>query len=253
MLNHPTLEKLTQLRLHSVAKALTDQQMLNNLESMDFEQRLGLLLDRELTDRENRRLAQRLRKATMRHNACLEDIDLRTTRGLDRTVILKLGECQWIQKHLNCLITGPTGIGKSYLACALGHKACLEGYTVKYYRLSQLLEALAVGHGDGSYTKLMTSLQKIDLIVIDDFGVTPLTAQNRRDLLEVLEDRFNRKSTLVTSQLPIEQWHDYIGDPTLADAILDRLVHSSYQLNLHGESMRKKLSPLRKEDESETL
>jgi len=195
--------------------------------------------NRELTERENRRLGTRLKKAKLRHACCIEDLDFRAPRGLDKSLILSLAACAWIAKGINVLVTGPTGVGKSYLACALGHKACLEGQSVLYLRLPRLLEELRLAKADGSYGKLMMTYAKTSLLVLDDWGLTPLGDEQRRDLLELLEDRHGLRSTIVTSQLPVENWHDYLGDPTLADAILDRLVHNAYKINLKGESMRK--------------
>ena len=224
--------------------ALIDQMALPDIEELAFEERLGLLVDREITERDNRRLTSRLRRARLRHNAALEDIDYRSPRGLDKGLIQSLAACQWAKEHLNILITGPTGVGKTWLACALAHKACREGYTVQYIRLSQLLRELMIAKGDGRYPKLLANLAKVDVLLLDDWGLIKLNAENRRDLLEVLEDRHGIRSTIATSQLPMDQWHNVIGDPTLADAILDRLVHNAYKINLRGESMRKRRSRL---------
>lgn len=239
MLTHPTLEKLQTLRLSGMLKALEEQQRMPDIGSLDFEQRLALLIDREMTERENRRLATRLKKARLRHSCCVEDINFKASRGLDKTMILTMAACTWIARGLNMLLCGPTGIGKSYLACALGHKACLEGYTVRYLRLPRLFEELRLAKADGRYGKLMLGYAKTDLLILDDWGLTPMTDPQRRDLLEILEDRYGKRSTIVTSQLPISAWHEAIGDPTLADAILDRLVHNAYKIELKGESLRK--------------
>ena len=244
MLKHPTLEKLQALKLTGMVAALIDQMALPDIEELAFEERLGLLVDREITERDNRRLTSRLRRARLRHNAALEDIDYRSPRGLDKGLIQSLAACQWAKEHLNILITGPTGVGKTWLACALAHKACREGYTVQYIRLSQLLRELMIAKGDGRYPKLLANLAKVDVLLLDDWGLIKLNAENRRDLLEVLEDRHGIRSTIATSQLPMDQWHNVIGDPTLADAILDRLVHNAYKINLRGESMRKRRSRL---------
>ena len=244
MLKHPTLEKLQALKLTGMVAALIDQMALPDIEELAFEERLGLLVDREITERDNLRLTSRLRRARLRHNAALEDIDYRSPRGLDKGLIQSLAACQWAKEHLNILITGPTGVGKTWLACALAHKACREGYTVQYLRLSQLLRELMIAKGDGRYPKLLANLAKVDVLLLDDWGLIKLSAENRRDLLEVLEDRHGIRSTIATSQLPMDQWHNVIGDPTLADAILDRLVHNAYKINLRGESMRKRRSRL---------
>lgn len=185
-----------------------------------------------------------MRRAKLKHNAALEDIDYQSPRGLDKGLIQSLSACQWAKEHLNILITGPTGVGKTWLACALAQKACREGYTAHYVRLTRLLRELIVAKGDGQYPKLLATLAKADALVLDDWGLMKLNAENRRDLLEVLEDRHGSRSTIVTSQLPIEKWHEVIGDPTLADAILDRLVHNAYKIDLRGESMRKRHSKL---------
>ncbi len=244
MLHHPTLDKLNLLRFTGMAKALTEQMELPEIEQLGFDERLGLLIDREMTERDNRRLKTRLRKARLKQNASIEDIDYRHARGLDRSLITELANCQWIRQHLNILITGPTGVGKTWIACALSQKACREGYTAQYLRLSRLLQEMSIAKGDGSYAKMLTSLAKMDVLILDDWGLSKLTSEQRRDLLEILEDRHDNRSTVVTSQLPIDKWHSVIDDPTLADAILDRLVHNAYKINLKGESMRKNKSKL---------
>lgn len=239
MLTHPTLEKLQTLRLSGMRKALSEQQQMPQIDSLGFEERLGLLIDREMTERENRRLETQLKKAKLRHSCCLEDLEIKASRGLDKALILTLAACTWIARGINVLICGPTGVGKSYLACALGHKACLEGYSVLYLRLPRLFEELRLAKADGRYGKLMLGYAKTDLLILDDWGLTPMTDPQRRDLLEILEDRYGKRSTIVTSQLPVPAWHEAIGDPTLADAILDRLVHNAYKIGLKGDSMRK--------------
>jgi DNA replication protein DnaC len=196
-------------------------------------------------------MTSRLRRAKLRHAAILEDLDYRNSRGLDKGLIQSLAGCQWVKDHLNVLITGPTGVGKTWLACALAHKACREGYTAQYVRLARLLRELTIAKGDGQYSKLLTGLAKVDVLILDDWGLMKLSAENRRDLLEVLEDRHGRRSTIATSQLPIEEWHGVIGDATLADAILDRLVHNAYKINLRGESMRKRQAKLTYTETSE--
>lgn len=239
MLNHPTLDKLRELKLTGMKDALEEQQHMRDIEALDFEERLGLLVDREITERAARRLKTRLRNARLREQAAIEDLDYRHPRGLDKALMQSLIGGQWIRKQLNLLITGPTGVGKTWIACALAHKACRDGFTAQYRRVSRLFDELSYAHADGRYPLLMKKLAGTDVLVIDDWGLAKLTAAQRRDLLEVLDDRHNRKSTLVTSQLPVEHWHKIIGDPTLADAILDRLVHNAYRIPLKGESMRK--------------
>lgn len=240
MLLHPTLEKLTSLRFTGMAAALDEQMQMNSLVDLGFEERLGILLDREMAVRQTRRMNTRLRKARLRQDGCIEDINFRHPRGLDKSLVMRLAGCEWIKEHNNLIITGPTGVGKTYLACAFAQKACREGYSTIYLRMTKLFEDLAVSKGDGRYLKLLASFAKADLLVLDDYGLEQLGRDQRHDLLEILEDRHGLKSTLVTSQLPIDHWHEQIGDPTLADAILDRLVHSAHKMKLNGDSMRKK-------------
>ena len=244
MLHHPTLEKLQTLRLSGMHRALTEQMNMPDSDTLSFEERLGLLADREMTERQDRRLKTRLRQAKLKHNACIEDIDYRAARGLDKALMLQLASCRWIHEGLNLIINGPTGVGKTWIACALAHKACQEGYTALYLRLPRLLEELTLAHGDGRFPKLMATFAKTDLIVLDDWGLAKLNLEQRRDLLELLDDRHPNRSTIVTSQIPVDHWHEIIGDPTLADAILDRLVHNAYRIKLKGESMRKRRSKL---------
>jgi DNA replication protein DnaC len=244
MLTHPTLDKLHTLRLSGMARAFEEQLNAPDSDVLSTEERLALMVDRELLERDNRRLTTRLRRAKLRHHACIEDIDYRHPRGLDKALVAKLTTGNWLREHLNCLITGPTGIGKSWLACALAQKACRDGFTAMYVRLPRFLRELALAKGDGRYPKLIRELARTDLLVLDDFGTARLDDGHRRDLLEILDDRYNVRSTLVTSQFPVEHWYDLLADPTLADAILDRLVHNAYKIELKGESMRKQKNPL---------
>lgn len=244
MLNIPTLERLRELKFYGMAKAFEEQLSATEYQDLSFEQRIALLIDREAMDRENRRLASRLKRAKLRQQACMEDIDYRHPRKLDKSLMQSLASGQWIRDHLNVLFTGPTGVGKSYLACALGHKACLLGYKVLYFRASRLFEDLAIARGDGRYLKLMNAIAKADLILLDDWGLSSLSEREQRDFLEILEDRHGLRSTIMTSQIPTDHWHELMKNPTLADAILDRLIHNAHTINLKGESMRKKKSGL---------
>ena len=242
MLSHPTLDKLQSLRLSGMYQALSEQMRMPDIGALSFEERLGLLVDRELTARDDRRLTTRLHKAKLRQAACIEDIDSRHPRGLDKAVMMRLATCQWVREHHNLLITGPTGIGKTWLACALGQQACRDGSSVLYLRLPRLLQEMPTAKGDGRYAKVMAALAKTDCIILDDWGLAQFNDASRHDVLELLEDRHGRRATIVTSQFPIDHWHEAIGDPTLADAILDRLVHNAYKLSLTGDSMRRQRS-----------
>jgi len=238
MLTHPTIEKLQALRLTAMAEAFDQQRSSSQYADLTFEDRLGLLVDTEWTARERRRLAQRLRHARMRYPASLEDVDFRTPRGLNREAVLSLGTGAWIGDHHNLLITGPTGIGKSWLASAFVQSACRHGFSATYVRAPRLLHELAVSRGDGSYARLLAKLAKLDLLAIDDWLLASLTEAERRDLLEVIEDRSERRSTLIASQLPPTAWHAAIGEPSVADAICDRVLHQAHRLTLKGPTMR---------------
>lgn len=246
MLMNPTLEKLQALKLTGMLEALDEQLRSQDIEELSFDERLGLMIDREMTSRDDRRLKTRLKKARLRHDACMEDIDYRHPRGLKRDQMQQLLSSHWIREHQNIIITGPTGVGKTWLACAMAQKACRDGYSVQYLRLPRLLQDLNLARADGRYVKVMTTRAKIDLLLLDDWGLSPLTESQRRDLLEIVEDRHNVKSTMITSQMPVDHWHELIGDPTLADAILDRLIHNAHRVPLRGDSLRKKQSKLAK-------
>src|SRR5499427_1388035 len=248
MLTHPTSDRLLALGLTGMAKALEEQRCQRNVDGLSFEERLGLLVDREAVERESKRLVLRLKYANLRQSAVVEDLDTRATRGLDRALFARLATGEWVARRQDLLVTGKTGTGKSWLACALGHKACRDDRSVLYWRVPRLLDALALARGDGRHARLLRSLARVQLLILDDWGLAPMTADQRRDLLEILEDRHGRGSTIVTSQLPVEHWHEIIGDPTIADAILDRLVHNAHRLILAGESLRKAAAKRQKLD-----
>ncbi len=245
MLRHPTIDKLHELRLSGMATALTEQHGLADIEAMGFEERLGLLVEREASVRESRQTAARLRRAKLKFpDAVPEDIDYRTARGLDRALVTQLLAGNWIRERNNAVIVGATGLGKTWLACALANQACRQGFSALYMKIPKLGEDLAIAHGSGRYARLLAHWAKTDVLLMDDFAMAPMTDTAGRDLLEILDDRHGHRSTLVTSQVPIENWHAALGDPTLADAILDRLVHNAYRINLTGESMRKRKNKL---------
>lgn len=243
MLAHQTTELLHHLRLPAMAEALDEQRRTPDVGSLDFEDRLSLLLEREKSSRENRRLTRLLQLARLRHSAVVEDVNFRAKRGLDKSQFLRLATGEWVRQHEVLLITGPTGTGKSWLACALGHTACRQGHSVRYARLPRLLQDLAIARSDGSYGRLLTQLGKADLLILDDWALAPTGDQERRDILEMIEDRTGRRATLITSQVPVEHWHELIGDATFGDAILDRIVHHAHRLTLTGGSLRKLGNP----------
>jgi DNA replication protein DnaC len=243
MLTHPTLDLLHDLGLPGMAKGFQSLHAQPEARGLEHAEWLGLLLDHELTLRRQKRFELRARAARLRHDASLEDIDYQAARGLDRSLFLKLGSCDWIRAKRNLLITGPCGVGKSFLACALGQKACREDLSVIYHRVPRLFGALALGRADGRYTKMLRALSRASLLILDDWGPETLNADQRRDLLEIVEDRYDRGSILITSQIPIDRWYEIIGNPTLADAILDRVVHNAYRIELTGESLRKQRAP----------
>jgi len=239
MLTEPLYQGLQDLGLRGMARQFSAQEK-GTSQDLNFGERLALLIDAEQSERRNYRYAQRLRWAKFGQSASLEDIDSRTPRGLDRAVIAQLGTLKFVADKINVLISGPTGVGKSYLACALGQHACRENISVRYLRLPRLVEELIRADALKKKSQLFKHLSKFQLLIFDDFGLTPLADEIKRDLLEIIDDRFNKNATIVTSQLPVSKWHEFLADPTLADAILDRIVHNSYKLELKGESMRKK-------------
>jgi len=239
MLTHPTLDQLHQLGLLGMAKAFGDVETSGEAAALTHPEWLALLLDREMTYRHDKKLAARLRYARLRQQAAVEDVDYRAVRGLDRALFQKLAIGDWIDAHDNLIVCGPTGVGKSWLSCALGHKACRDNRSVLYQRAPKLFGELALARGDGRYARIVRALGGVQLLILDDWGLEPLDAQARHDLLEILEERYGRRSTIITSQLPVESWHAVIGDPTYADAILDRIVHNAQRLNLSGDSLRR--------------
>jgi DNA replication protein DnaC len=240
MLNQPTLEKLQTMKLHGMADAFRAQLQTTDMSQLSFEERFAMLVDQQWLWKENRALARRLRLAKLKERGVIEDIDYQHPRGLDRKLIRTLASSEWVRQHQNVLLLGPTGIGKTWLGCALAQKACRDGFTILHKRSSELFRDLAVAQVDGSFGRLLTKLARIDILVLDDFAMAPLKDSERRDFLELCDDRYQRRSMILTSQLPLAHWHEQIGDPTLADSILDRLVHNAYRIELNGESMRKK-------------
>jgi DNA replication protein DnaC len=243
MLTEPTMDKLRALKMEALAQAWSEQQKNTEVARLPFDERLGLLVDAQWLHRENARMARSLKEAKLRMSqACVEDISFSARRELDKSQLLQLATCRWITEHQNVAISGATGTGKTYVACALAQQACRKGFRVYYRRTPRLFDELALAHADGTYPRLLTRFARIDLLVLDDWGLAPLKDQERRDLLEVLEDRYGQRSTLITSQLPPAKWHDHLGDPTIADAICDRLLHNSHRIALKGPSRRKEES-----------
>ena len=244
MLNQPIMDKLSDLKLSGMQSGLQEQMESSQYQKLSFEERFGLLLDREWDLRQQRKLQRRMRMARFREQAVMEDLEISTKRGLERKQVLYLAEGLWIREKLNTIITGPTGAGKTYLACALGNAACRRGFSVRYFPLSRLLEKLKLFRADGSYPKFLDQLAKTHLLILDDWLRNPLTETQTNDILEIMEDRYNHHSTIVATQMPRTEWHELFGNPTLADAIMDRIIHNAYRLELKGESMRKKKSSL---------
>ena len=243
MLTHPTLDLLHALGLHGMAKGFNELGAQPEAASLDHAEWLALLLEQEATLRQQKKFESRARAAKLRQAASVEDVDYRAMRGLDRALFLKLANCDWIRARHNLLIIGPCGVGKSWLACALGQKACREDLSVAYHRVPRLFQALALARADGRYARTLRQIARVDLLILDDWGPEALTAEQRRDLLEIVEDRYDARSIIVTSQVPIDRWYEIIGNPTIADAILDRLVHNAYRIELKGESLRKNRTP----------
>ena len=240
MLLQQTIDRLHEMKLTGMAQALEEQQGIPDMQDLSFDDRLALLLERESTARADRRLKRLLQLARLRLQASVEDVDFRVRRGLDKSVFLRLAGCDWIRQNQVVLIVGATGTGKTYLSCALGLAACRQGLRVRYMRLPRLFNDLGIAKADGSYSKLLVSLSRVDLLILDDWGLAPMADRERRDLLEIVEDRYGRRATLVASQLPVEHWHELVGDPTFGDAILDRLLHQAHRISLKGTSMRRK-------------
>lgn len=240
MLNQQTIEKLHAMKLHGLADAFRAQLETTEASQLSFEERLALLVDQQWLWKENRALQRRLRAAHFKEGAVIEDVNYQHPRGLDRKLVRTLCSSDWVRQHHNVLLLGPTGIGKSWLACALAQKACRDGFAVLHKRTSELFRELAVAHADGSIGRVLIRLSRIDVLLLDDFAMAPLKDSERRDFLEICDDRYQRRSLILTSQMPVAHWHEQIGDPTIADSILDRLIHNAYRIDLTGESLRKK-------------
>ena len=240
MLNQPTIEKLYAMKLHGMADGFRAQLESTDLSPLSFEEHLAMLVDQQWLWKENRALARRLQMAKLKERAVVEDIDYQHARGLDRKLMRTLSSSEWVRQKQNILLLGPTGIGKTWLGCALAHKACRDGFSVLHKRTAELFRELAVAHVDGSIGGLLLKLSRMDVLLLDDFAMTPLKDSERRDFLEICDDRYQQRSLILTSQMPLAHWHEQIGDPSIADSILDRLVHNAYRIELNGESIRKK-------------
>ncbi len=252
MLNEQTLEKLCDMKLNGMADAFREQLQQPDIHQLSFEDRFALIIDRHWTWKEDRRMKRLLSNAKLKVSACIEDIDYSPTRGIDKSVVLRLAGCDWIRSAQNIIITGPTGVGKTYLSSAFANKACRMGFAALYKRAPRLFQEITIARADGSYAKLMNKLAKAKVLIIDDFGLAPLSDMERRELLEVIEDRQGLTSTIIISQVPVESWHESIGDPTIADTILDRLIHNAHKFNLVGDSMRKRRTILTEKKNFET-
>ena len=240
MLNQPTMEKLQTMKLHGMAQAFREQYENADSSQLSFEERFGLLVDCQWTWKENRALTRRLQLAKFKERGLIEDIDYQHPRGLDRRIMRTLASSDWVRQHQNLLLIGPTGIGKTWLACALAHKACRDGFFAVHKRMAELFRDLGVARADGSIGSLLAKLARTDVLVLDDFAMAPMKDSERRDFLEICDDRYQRRSTILTSQMPVAHWHEQIGDPSIADSIMDRLVHNAHRIDLDGESIRKK-------------
>jgi len=250
MLNQPTIEKLHTMKLYGMAEAFRAQAETPDMSQLSFEERFAMLVDQQWLWKENRALARRLSIAKLKERGVIEDINYQHPRGLDRKLIRTLSSSEWVRQKQNLLLIGPTGIGKSWLACALAHKACRDGFVVLHKRMNELFRELAIAHADGTIGRILLKFSRVDVLLLDDFAMAPLKDSERRDLLEICDDRYQRRSMILTSQLPIAHWHEQIGDPTIADSILDRLVHNAYRIELNGESMRKQ-RPSRKPEQED--
>lgn len=242
MFLNATKEKLHQLKFKGMLKGLEEQLDNGEINNLSFEERFSFLVDKEYLERENRRLTNRLRQSRLKESACIEDIDFKSPRGIEKSYILSLSDCEWIRRKQNIIISGSTGAGKTYLASALANKACREGFSAAYHRIPRLCEELAIGKGDGRYIKLLEQIAKVNVLILDDWGLMVFNENQRRDILEIVEDRYNLHSTIIVSQVPVEKWYEIIGEPTVADAIMDRLIHNAHKIEMKGSSMRKKKS-----------